>query len=129
VKEILFVHDQLENPWVRQSCLESAGYRVRAFARGDECLHALGERLPELVLIDVLIEGQNGFELCAAIRANHRAEELPVILCSEVYRDELFQAEARRVGAQRYLLKPCSAEALLTAVASVLPGQGGGLAA
>jgi len=50
VREIFLVHDQLENPWVRQSCLESAGYRVRAFARGDEGLHALSECQPELVL-------------------------------------------------------------------------------
>ena len=124
MKEIYLVHDQLESHWVRQHYLESAGYKVTPFDGGDACLHALSERLPDLVLLDVLIEGRNGFEVCASLRADHSAEELPVVLCSEIYREEAFRLEAERAGAQRYVLKPCPLEELVAIVSGVLEGRG-----
>ena len=125
MKQLFLVHDTHESPWLRQNYLEGAGYRVTAFSGGDECLHALKEARPDLVLLDVLIRGRNGFEVCAAIRADHPAEQLPVILCSEIYHDEVFAAEAERVGAQRLVRKPCPPEELLGSIRELLGQQGG----
>ena len=124
MKEIFLVHDRHESSWVRQHYLEGAGFRVTAFPSGDQCLHALFECLPDLVLLDVLIEGRNGFDVCAAIRADFPAERLPIVLGSEIYRDEPFQEEARRVGAQRYLLKPCDPEQLVAAISELVGTRG-----
>ena len=120
MKTIYFVHDQLEAPFVRQHFLESAGYRVVAMESGERCLELLGSERADLVLMDVLIEGRNGFEVCRRIRKRFSPSELPVILCSEIYRSRLFREEALQAGAQRYLLKPVRLDELVAEVHAVL---------
>jgi CheY-like chemotaxis protein len=120
MKVIYFVHDQLENPFLRQHFLESSGYHVVTMGSGQRCLDLCSERMPSLVLMDVLIEGKNGFEICRAIRKRFAPDELPVILCSEVYRSRLFRDEAISAGAQRYLLKPLRLDELVREVSEVL---------
>src|SRR5262245_37870132 len=123
MKEILFIHDQLENPWVRQHFLETAGYRVHATKSGIAGLERIAAQQPSLVLMDVLVEGRNGFDVCREIRKRHKAEDLPVILCSEIYRSRLFRDEAAAAGAQRYLLKPMRLDDLVREVAALI-GEG-----
>jgi CheY-like chemotaxis protein len=120
MKQIYLVHDELETPWVRQHFLESSGYQVTAFKSGVECRNALAEKKPDLVLMDVLIEGRNGFEVCRQIRREISAEDLPIVLCSEIYRSRLFQDEAINAGAQRYVLKPCRLDELVQIVSEIL---------
>lgn len=122
-KHILFVHDQLESPYVRQSFLEEAGYRVTAFDSSQDCLEFLQKEKPDVVLMDILIEGRNGFETCRRIRGIHGPLELPVVLCSEIYRSRTFRDEAFSSGAQRYLLKPMPLEDLVGELHSLLAGR------
>jgi len=126
MKAIYFVHDQLENPFLRQHFLESSGYHVVAMGSGQRCLDLCAERVPSLVLMDVLIEGRNGFEICRALRKRFAPDELPVILCSEVYRSRLFRDEAISAGAQRYLLKPLRLDELVREVSQALQGGAAG---
>jgi len=123
MREIFLVHDELESHWVRQHFLESSGYKVTPFESGEECISALATRKPDLILMDVLIQGRNGFEICKQIRRETAAEELPIVLCSEVYRSRLFQDEAVNVGAQGYVLKPCRLDDLVQIVNATLGGQ------
>jgi CheY-like chemotaxis protein len=120
MKDIYLVHDELETHWVRQHFLESSGYKVTTFTSGEDCLNAVADQKPDLILMDVLIEGRNGFEVCRQVRREHAAEDLPVVLCSEIYRSRLFQDEAMNVGAQRYVLKPCRLDELVQIVSEIL---------
>ena len=120
MREILLAHDQLEAPWPRRHLLESVGYRVSTAASSDECLAALARSTPDLLVIDVLVEGLNGFELCRRIRAGLSPTDLPIVLGSEIYSADVFRAEASRVGAQAYLIEPYDGDALLAAVQDLL---------
>ncbi len=111
--EIYFAHDQEENPAARRLALERAGWRVRTTTDGMELLAWLRDSRPALVLLDVLVEGRNGFEVCRLLRDRHGREELPVILGCHVYQDDEHAEEALRVGAQAYVHLPVEADVLL----------------
>jgi CheY-like chemotaxis protein len=119
-QEIFFVHDQQESSGLRKHVLERSGYEVTAMASGAECLALLEQRTPVLVLMDVLIEGPNGFEVCRAIRNRFAAEEVPVVLGSPVYHARIYRDEALAAGAQAYVLRPIEPEALVDIVNEVV---------
>jgi CheY-like chemotaxis protein len=113
MQEILFVHDFQESPITRKNYLEMSGFQVTLLKSGDDCLKRLGQQKPALVLMDILLEGKNGFESCRAIREIVTPEDLPIVLCTHIYRSRAYRDEALAVGAQRYLLLPMKMEELL----------------
>lgn len=112
MQEILFVHDFQESPTTRKNYLEMSGYQVTLVKNGDEVMKVLTQRKPALVLMDVLLEGKNGFDVCRAIRERASPQEVPVILCSHIYRSRIYRDEATAAGAQRYLLLPMKLDEL-----------------
>ena len=113
MKEILFVTQRRSGPDPRTQILESAGYKVTEFRNSLDCMEHLSQQTPQLLMLDILIEGRNGFEVCRQVRNLFPAEQLPVILCSDVYRGRLFREEAANAGAQRFVLTPIDMDALL----------------
>jgi len=120
MQEIFFVHDQQESPVTRQHFLEMSGYKVTAFTNGDDCLSMLERRKPAVVLMDVLLEGANGFEVCRTIRNRFPADELPIILGTAVYYTRIYRDEAIAAGAQSYVLRPVDPEDLVKIVNEVV---------
>ena len=100
MKTILYVHDQQIGSTAVASYLEMAGYRVEFVSTGEQCLQFLSKELPSLVLMDILIEGKNGFEVCRMIRKKVPSDQLPIILASSIYRSRLYREEALQAGAQ-----------------------------
>jgi CheY-like chemotaxis protein len=106
MKTIYFAHDRQENPAVRLNFLEMAGYRVVAMKSGHELVDALRREAPDLLLMDALLAGPNGFQVCLAISQQVVPRTFPIILCSGIYRTRAFREEALRCGAQDYFLLP-----------------------
>ncbi len=129
MKEIFLIHDDREGHESRRNILEIGGYAVTAFQRSDQCLELLAKRRPALILMDVLLHGMHGFDLCQEIRKEFSGRELPIIISSELYRGSVFEEEAIRVGAQMYLQRPMPPEKVLEFVNQLTTGQTGGLAA
>ena len=77
MKSILYVHDHQDNPWQKKQLLESAGMQVELAKTSNDCLIAIDKSRPDIVLMDVLLEGSNGFELCEEIRRRFSKTELP----------------------------------------------------
>jgi CheY-like chemotaxis protein len=113
---IFFVHDIQESPLTRKHFLEMSGFDVTLMRSGDECLKAMTVTKPALVLMDVLLEGKNGFEVCRAIRELAGPTEVPIVLCSHIYRSRIYRDEAVAAGAQRYVLLPVKLDELLAQV-------------
>ena len=113
LRTIFFAHDQQENPEARKHSLELAGYVVKLFETYDALLAALNEETPSLVMIDVLLEGKNGFAATRAITERFPERGFPVILCSPIYRPRPFREEALRCGAQDYFLLPLTPDEFL----------------
>jgi len=114
---ILVVED---DPTLRMSlraALRSAGYRVDTAATGPEGLDkALSARL-DLVLLDVMLPGMNGFEVCQAIR--ERDSELPVLMVTAKGTEE-DKVRGLGLGADDYVVKPFGVAELLARVAAAL---------
>jgi PAS domain S-box-containing protein len=89
--------------------------QVEAVADGASALAAAQERVPDLVLTDVMMPGLDGFELLKALRANPSTREIPIILLSARAGEESV-VEGLEAGADDYLIKPFSAQELVSRV-------------
>ena len=79
------------------------------------------ELRPSVVLLDVIMPGQDGWDLLLALRSRPETRQIPVIVCSVLYEPQI----ARALGAVDYLSKPISQDALLKALAPYRPGRPG----
>ena len=113
MRRILLVSQKTSGPDPRKHLLESAGYTVTVVHDSAKALDAIADVPPHLLILDILIDGRNGFEVCRQVRGLLPATHLPVILCSDVYRSSVFRREAAEVGAQIYLLTPIDTDELL----------------
>jgi len=120
MKNIVLVHDKQDAATPRKSFLEVSGYSVRLVANGDDAFEEIDKDRPDLALIDVLLEGLNGFELCRKLREKWGPDELPVLLSSGIYRSRIYRDEAVAAGAQGYILKPCEPDELVREVSQAL---------
>jgi CheY-like chemotaxis protein len=87
------------------------GFSVVRAERGDHALEAVLKERPVLVLLDVLMPGLDGLEVCAAIRGDAALRAIPVVLLSAMGEDRLVEA-AKKAGASAWLTKPMRLEAL-----------------
>lgn len=99
--------------------LLSPHWTVEAVEDGAAALAAVRERMPDLVLTDVMMPGMNGFELLQALRADPRTREIPIILLSARAGEES-RVEGLEAGADDYLVKPFSARELMARVGAHL---------
>jgi chemotaxis family two-component system response regulator PixH len=119
---ILLVSQKCAGPDPRKHILESNGYSVTLVHDSQLCMDAIADSPPRLLILDVLIDGRNGFEVCRLVRGLLPADRLPIILCSDVYRSSVFRREASDVGAQLYMLTPIDMDELMKHVHSLTHG-------
>ncbi len=95
------------------------GYRVRATADGDEALVLAAEEVPDLVILDWMIEGTSGIEVCRRLRRDKATAHVPIIMLTarEAEDDRIRGLET---GADDYVTKPFSPRELLARVSAVL---------
>lgn len=99
--------------------MEKAGYRVRAAADGPSAVAALNEERPDVVLLDVMMPGLNGYDVCAEIRADSRFDATRIVMLTAKGLD----AERSRglgLGADLYVTKPFSTKEVLAKVRALL---------
>lgn len=119
-KTIFLVHDEQESPAIRQNFLETACFRVRMLTSGNQLNVALQQETPTMVILDVLLEGKNGFEVCQDVHLKYRHRTFPILICTHIYRARQFRDEAMRMGASDYLLLPMGLEDFLGRVSDAL---------
>ena len=102
---ILVVDDEPENLELLEAILASAGHTVRKAADGQEALRAVDEEPPELILLDLVMPGLSGFEVCEMLRGQPRTARIPVIIVTGF---DQFGTKERilALGAEDYLTKP-----------------------
>ena len=116
MKTIFFGYDQQGPPDARKNYLELAGYRVRSFASSADLLAAFKKKVPDAVVMDVLMEGRNGFEIAETLNREYAPRSFPMIVCTRFYRTRGFREHARQCGVDEYLLTPISLQDFLAAV-------------
>ena len=116
---ILIVEDEADIRELIRYNMEREGYKVVECASCEEANDALKRALPDLILLDLMLPGTDGFAFCRALRAAERTERIPVIMVTA--RDEDADIVAGlEVGADDYMTKPFSARVLSARVRAVL---------
>ncbi|HME86664.1 MAG TPA: phosphate regulon transcriptional regulator PhoB [Roseiarcus sp.] len=116
---ILVVEDDSDLALLLAYNLEAEGYVVDSAERGDEVELRLAESAPDLVILDWMLPGVSGIEICRRLRARETTRTLPVIMVTA--RDE--EAERVRglsVGADDYVIKPFSVPVLMARIRALL---------
>lgn len=99
--------------------LEAEGYVVDLIARGDEADIRLKETVPDLLLLDWMLPGLSGVELCRRLRLRPETERLPIIMLT-ARGEESERVRGLSVGADDYVVKPFSTAELLARVRAML---------
>ena len=119
VPDILVVDDDpASRTWARV-ILQHAHYTVREAQHADEALAALAAQVPDLILLDVMLPGMDGFELTARIRENPALATVPIILLT-VLDDPASKVHGLEAGANDFLIKPPERNELLARVRTLL---------
>ncbi len=115
IQKILLVDDSKTELHHLSEILIRRGYAVRTAENGEEAMRRLADEVPDLVLMDVVMPGQNGFQLTRAITRDPRFAAVPVIICTSK-NQETDKVWGMRQGARDYIVKPVNAEELLAKV-------------
>jgi two-component system, OmpR family, phosphate regulon response regulator PhoB len=116
---VLIVEDEEALSLLLRYNLEAEGYEVDTVARGDEAEIRLRERMPDLVVLDWMLPGLSGIELCRRIRARRETERLPVIMLT-ARGEEGDRVRGLATGADDYVTKPFSVPELLARMRALL---------
>ena len=115
IKNILLVDDSKTELHHLSEILLKRGYQVRTAENGEEALKRLAEEKPDLILMDVVMPGQNGFQLTRAITRDPRFVNVPVIMCTSK-NQETDKVWGMRQGARDYIVKPVNADELVAKI-------------
>jgi len=116
---ILIVEDEEPLIMLLRYNLAAEGYMVDSAMRGDEAELKIDEQLPDLVLLDWMIPGVSGIELCRRLRARAETAQLPVIMLT-ARGEESERVRGLATGADDYIVKPFSVRELLARIRALL---------
>ena len=115
IQKILVVDDSKTELHFLSELLHKRGYAVRTASSGEEAMKRLGEDKPDLILMDVVMPGQNGFQLTRSITRDPRYADVPVIMCTSK-NQETDRVWGMRQGAKDYIVKPVQPDELIAKI-------------
>lgn len=116
---ILVVDDEENLRNILEFQLRGEGFDVQGVGRGDETLPTVMDWKPDLVLLDLMMPGMDGFSVCRQLRGNESTQRLPIIVVT-ARGDAATRLQALVAGAHEFVVKPYSWEELLTRIQNVL---------
>lgn len=115
IRKVLLVDDSKTELYHLTEILSKRGFAVRTAENGDEAMRRLDEDKPDLILMDVVMPGQNGFQLTRMITRDPRFADVPVIMCTSKGQ-ETDKVWGLRQGARDYIVKPVNGGELLAKI-------------
>ncbi len=112
---ILAVDDEVNIQELIRFNLEGAGYRVETAGSGEEALQKVASEAPDLVLLDIMLPGMDGLEVCRRLRQNPKTESIPVIMLT-AKGEEVDKVVGLEMGADDYIVKPFGVRELIARV-------------
>ncbi len=121
-EQILVVEDDEDIQELIRYNLAQAGYRVIVAGTGEDGLKAARAKAPDLVLLDIMLPGMDGLEVCRLLSANDATRQIPVIMLT-AKGEEADIVTGLQMGADDYITKPFSPRVLLARIKVVLRRQ------
>jgi len=118
IHNILIVDDSPTERFYLTDILVRAGYAVSTAVNGEEAIDKIRTERPQLILMDVVMPGANGFQVTRSIARDPALAAIPVIICSSK-NQETDRIWGMRQGAKDYLVKPVDPALLLASIASL----------
>jgi CheY-like chemotaxis protein len=115
---ILVVDDISDNLFLLQTVLEAEGYEVDTADNGSLALAKIETSLPDLILMDVMMPGMNGYEVTQQIRQNQHIPFIPILLVTAYANADAIQGLA--LGANDFIRKPIEFDSLLAKIEAFL---------
>jgi twitching motility two-component system response regulator PilH len=112
VHNILIVDDSKTELMFLSEMLKKAGYAVNTAENAEDARRQIEQAKPDLILLDVVMPGQNGFQFTRSLMRDPRYAEMPIILCTSK-NQETDRVWGLRQGAQDYITKPVDRAELL----------------
>ncbi len=118
IRKILVVDDSPTERHLLANILTKSGYQVGVATCGEEALKITKEVMPDLVLMDIVMPGLNGFQATRMISKDKATQHIPVIICSTkgLETDKIW---GLRQGAKDYIIKPIIADELLQKISKL----------
>lgn len=123
-KRILVVDDEPDFAGIVQQNLEKEGFDVEVAYDGDEGLEKVQANPPDAIVLDVMMPGKDGYQVCSELKADDRFADIPIILLTAVASHVTSTRYSHRDGmsteADDYLAKPASAEQITDSIKGLL---------
>jgi twitching motility two-component system response regulator PilH len=118
IKKILVVDDSPTDRQFLSDLLAKNGFSVSTADNAEDAFNKVKQTLPDLVLMDVVLPGQNGFQATRVLSRDEATKHIPVILCTSKGQ-ETDKVWGMRQGARDYIVKPVSQADLLAKIAAL----------
>ncbi|MBE0453569.1 response regulator transcription factor [Roseovarius autotrophicus] len=120
-KTVLLVEDEDNIALALSHLIGRAGYALRRVATGTDAMVALAEQRPDLVVLDVMLPGKSGYEICQLIRRDEALKGVKVLMIT-AGGGEMERRKGMAVGADAFMTKPFSTADLTQKVCALLEG-------
>ena len=115
INKVLVVDDSKTELMFMTDLLQKKGFTVKTAENADDTFRRLAEEKPDLILMDVVMPGQNGFQLTRAITRDPNFADVPIIMCTSK-NQETDKVWGMRQGARDYVVKPVKADELIAKI-------------
>lgn len=117
--QILVAEDEEDVRWLVAATLKSAGFHVLEAANGAETLEIVRRSTPDLLILDLMLPGMSGLDICRLLRGGNRTKSLPIMMLT-AKTQEIDRIVGFEVGADDYVTKPFSPQELVLRVKAQL---------
>ena len=116
---ICIIEDEPELQEILTYNLESIGYVVHVFDHGTRGLEAVQRLIPDIILLDIMLPGMDGLEICRHLRSNKSTKRIPIVMLT-AKSEEVDQLVGFQMGADDYVTKPFKMRVLIERIKSLL---------
>jgi two-component system, OmpR family, alkaline phosphatase synthesis response regulator PhoP len=118
-KKILLIEDEEDIAALIKLQADISGYRLHVEIDGISGFRAVEREKPDLVILDIMLPGQNGFDVCKKIKSHHELRQIPIIILT-AKGEELDVVLGLELGADDYIVKPFSPKVLFSKIKNIL---------
>lgn len=120
MKKIMLIDDDKFVLGFMKFSLINAGYNVVSLSEGGNAVEKIKDEKPDLLVLDVLIPGLDGFKLAEELKKSSETANLKIIISSAIYKKDVYIETAKKLGVDGYIIKPINKTQFLEIISTVL---------